>query len=175
MRTCSEASNNSIALFDIGNGDNFVDGLRILCARGPPLEQHHHRNPFNMMLARFSTARGCESCAPHARSLRAAVAVASGSGSLRRDLRNNVLESFPVWDFLGRAVQLEKLYAAAYSRVRCAHLGTVGGRAGSSAATSCTAARTRAIAGNSRRSRSGRRRRRCTLQSPPPPPPHPDR
>ncbi len=43
----------------------------------------------------------------------AAAAVASGSGSLRSDLRNNELKEFSVEDFLAEALQLETLYAAA--------------------------------------------------------------
>jgi hypothetical protein len=56
---------------------------------------------------------GCESCAPQASPHAAAAAVASGSGSLHSDLRDNKLEEFAVKDFLAQALQLETLYAAA--------------------------------------------------------------
>ena len=57
---------------------------------------------------------GCESCAPHTHPcLAAAAAVASGSGSLHSDLRDNELKEFAVEDFPAQALQLETLYAAA--------------------------------------------------------------
>ncbi len=124
-----------------------------------------------------SCARGCESCAPQASPHAAAAAVGSGSGSLRSDLRDNALKSFGVddnymlEDFLKKALQLEKLYAAA--QCVCARR-MVGGRAGSSAAMSCTASLTREIACIRKFSRSGHGRRRCTLRSPPAPPPTQD-
>jgi hypothetical protein len=43
----------------------------------------------------------------------AAAAVASGSGWLRSDLRDNLLKVFEVEEFLAQALQLEKLYAVA--------------------------------------------------------------
>jgi hypothetical protein len=88
-RTCSEASNNSIAGFDPfgiveGNGNQLrADGLRVLCA-------------------------------PHPRAAAAAAAaVASGSGSLHSDLRDNKLKEFALEFFLAEALQLKTLYAAA--------------------------------------------------------------
>ncbi len=51
-------------------------------------------------------------CAPHTRAT-AAAAVASGSGSLRSDLRDNGLKSFDLEWFLAGALQLQTLYAAA--------------------------------------------------------------
>ena len=126
---------------------------------------------------------GCESCAPrptHTFAPAAAAAVASGSGSLHSDLRDNKLKEFEVEEFLAKALQLETLYAAANACALHAHR-IIGRRAGSPAATRCTAARTRIIAGKlravrvMRRSRSARGRRRCTSRSPPPPPPHMDR
>ncbi len=73
------------------------------------------------MIVVTSCARGCESCAPQASPHAAAAAVGSGSGSLRSDLRDNKLESFPLEDFLAIALQLETLYAAANACALRAH------------------------------------------------------
>ena len=83
-------------------------------------------------------------CAPQPRAA-AAAAVASGSGSLHSDLRDNKLKEFEVEEFLAKALQLETLYAAANACALHAHR-MIGRRAGSPAATRCTAARARSIA-----------------------------
>ena len=65
---------------------------------------------------------GCESCAPHTHPRAAALAaVASGSGSLHSDLRDNELKEFFVKDLLTQALQLETLYAAANACALHAH------------------------------------------------------
>ncbi len=66
---------------------------------------------------------GCESCAPHTHpcATAAAAAVASGSGSLHSDLRDNALEFFQLEDFLAQALQLQTLYAAANACALRAH------------------------------------------------------
>ena len=51
----------------------------------------------------------------------AAAAVASGSGSLHSDLRDNELESFELEKFLAEALQLTTLYAAANACALRAH------------------------------------------------------
>ncbi len=51
----------------------------------------------------------------------AVAAVASGSGSLHSDLRDNELEEFRVQDFLADALQLQTLYAAANACALRAH------------------------------------------------------
>jgi hypothetical protein len=96
LRTCREASNNSIAGFDPFTYDSennrylITDGLRVLCA-------------------------------PQTRVAAAAAAVASGSGSLHSDLRDNELEYFSLESFLAEALQLETLYAAANACALRAH------------------------------------------------------
>jgi hypothetical protein len=66
---------------------------------------------------------GCESCAPHTHpcATAAAAAVASGSGSLHSDLRDNKLKFFMLEDFLDQALQLQTLYAAANACALRAH------------------------------------------------------
>ncbi len=145
--TCSEASNNAIAGFEPFTRDSYSSNLTVDGLR--------------------------VLCAPHPRAA-AAAAVASGSGSLHSDLRDNELKEFAVEEFLAQALQLETLYAAANACALHAHR-MIGRRAGSPAATRCTAAHTRAIVSSLRRSRSARGRRRCTPRSPPAPPPNMDR
>ncbi len=153
-RTCSEASNNSITKFR-------------------PFTYDYVFGP-NLMTDGLRVL-----CAPHPRAA-AAATVASGSGSLHSDLRDNALEEFAVEDFLAQALQLKTLYAAANA---CrAHRMIALWRAGSPAATHCTAARAQTIAGQTkrpgwvmRRSQSNRGRQRCTLRSPIAQPPDIDR
>ncbi len=64
---------------------------------------------------------GCDSCAPHTHPRAAAAAVASGSGSLHSDLRDNKLDSFKLEDFLAQALRLTTLYAAANACALRAH------------------------------------------------------
>jgi hypothetical protein len=59
-----------------------------------------------------SYTRGYESCAPRAASRRQR-RLRAARARLRRDLRDNALESFGLEDFLAQALQLERLYAAA--------------------------------------------------------------
>ncbi len=51
----------------------------------------------------------------------AVAAVASGSGSLRSDLRDNELKALPVYTILAQALQLQTLYAASHEH--CVHIG----------------------------------------------------
>jgi hypothetical protein len=116
LRTCREASNNSIVdFYPFGYVDGnrnwglLVDGLRVLCA-------------------------------PHPR-VAAAAAVASGSGSLHSDLRNNKLKEFNVEGFLAEALQLQTLYAAANACALRAHrmIGSMARRLAGGNALSCGA------------------------------------
>ncbi len=91
-RTCSEASNNAIESFYPFDGGSF----------------------------KLITDGLRVLCVPHPRAS-AAAAVASGSGSLHSDLRDNKLKSFEIEDFLAQALQLQTLYAAANACALRAH------------------------------------------------------
>jgi hypothetical protein len=81
------------------------------------VEQRHHRIP--PYRRRKPRARGAAS--PVRPTLPRAAAVASGSGSLRSDLRDNKLKMLPVENILAEALQLETLYAAANACALRAH------------------------------------------------------